>query len=150
MTNLQKFVLLSVREKKFEKNFCRICYLVWFQFLKERFCFLTISVENKGGSYWLILYIVPNFAKTCCFPVIIILDIKCSIFFSIRVFFHERSRITGLQGKGEGISLTPHYQFNQHYRHLDINREITAETSPLRIASSQTQTGNLWLPSTSH
>ena len=29
-------------------------------------------------------------------------------FFSIWVFFHEHSRITGLQGKGEGISLTPH------------------------------------------
>ena len=30
------------------------------------------------------------------------------IFFSIWVFFYEHSRITGLQGKGEGISLTPH------------------------------------------
>ena len=32
-------------------------------------------------------------------------------FFSIWVFFHEHSRITRLQGKGEGISLTPHYRF---------------------------------------
>ena len=28
--------------------------------------------------------------------------------FSIWVFFHEHSRITGVQGKGEGVSLTPH------------------------------------------
>ena len=28
-------------------------------------------------------------------------------FFSIWVFFHNHSRITGLQGKGEGISLAP-------------------------------------------
>ena len=29
---------------------------------------------------------------------------KLYFFFSLRVFFHEHSRITGLQGKGEGIS----------------------------------------------
>ena len=34
------------------------------------------------------------------------------IFFSIRFFFHEHSRIAGLQGKGEGISLTPHCYFH--------------------------------------
>ena len=38
-------------------------------------------------------------------------------FFSILVFFHEHSRMTGLQGKGEGISLTPHYHFHPLYRH---------------------------------
>ena len=40
------------------------------------------------------------------------------ILFSILVFFHEHSRITGLQGKGEGISLTPHYHFHPLHRHL--------------------------------
>ena len=35
-----------------------------------------------------------------------------SFFFSIWVFFHEYSRITGLQGKG--ISLTPHHQLNSN------------------------------------
>ena len=30
-------------------------------------------------------------------------------FFSIWVFFHERSRFTGQQGKGEGIYLTPNF-----------------------------------------
>ena len=34
------------------------------------------------------------------------------IFFSMRIFFHEHSRITGLQGKGKGISLTPHYHLH--------------------------------------
>ena len=108
------------------------------------------SIENKGGSYWLILYIFRNFAKIFSFSAIIIWDIKYSIFFSIRVFFHERSRITRFQGKGEGISLTPRYYFNPLYRHLNISREITAETLPLHIASSQTWTRNLWLPSASH
>ena len=43
-------------------------------------------------------------------------------FFSFWVFFHEHSRITGLQGKGEGISLTPHYHFHPFHRHLDISQ----------------------------
>ena len=71
------------------------------------------------------------------------------ILFSILVFFHEHSRITGLQGKGEGISLTPHYHFHPLHRHLDISRAITAESSPLHIASSRTRTGNLGFPSAS-
>ena len=33
-------------------------------------------------------------------------------FFSVWVFFHKHLRITGLPVKGEGISLTPHYQFH--------------------------------------
>ena len=67
---------------------------------------------------------------------------------SIWVFFHEHSRITGLQGTGEGISLSPHYHFHPLRRHLDISRASTAESSPLHIASSRTRTGNLWFPST--
>ena len=70
--------------------------------------------------------------------------------FSIWTFFHEHSRITGLQGKGEDISLTPHYHFHPFHRHLDISRAITAESSPLHIASSRTRTGNLWFSSASH
>ena len=46
------------------------------------------------------------------------------LFFSIWVFL----QITGLQGKGEGLSLSPHYHFYPLYRHLDISREITAES----------------------
>ena len=60
-------------------------------------------------------------------------------FFSIWVFFDGHSRITGLQGKGEGISLIPHYHFHPlHSRHLDISQAITAESSPLYIGSSRT------------
>ena len=69
--------------------------------------------------------------------------------FSIWLFFHEHSRITGLQGKGKGISLTPYYHFHPLHRHLDISRAITAESSPLHIGSSRTRTGNLWFPSAS-
>ena len=52
-----------------------------------------------------------------------------SCFFSIWIFFQDHSRITGLQGKQEGISLTPHYHFHLLHRHLDISRAITAESN---------------------
>ena len=64
-----------------------------------------------------------------------------STIFSIWVFFHEHSRITGLQEKGKSISLTLHFHFHPLHRHLDISRPITAESSLLHIASSQTRTG---------
>ena len=70
-------------------------------------------------------------------------------FFSMWVLFHEHSRITGLQGKREGISLTPHYHFHPLHRHLDISRAIAGESSPLHITSSWTQTRNLWFSSAS-
>ena len=39
---------------------------------------------------------------------------------------------------------------NSLTEHLDISRKITAESSPLHIASSRTRTRNLWFPSASH
>ena len=66
--------------------------------------------------------------------------------FSISVFFHEHPRFTGQQGKGEAISLTLLYHFHPLESHLDISRAITAESSPLHIASSLAQTGNVnWI-----
>ena len=76
-------------------------------------------------------------------------DFCANFFFSIWIFFQEHSRITGLQGKGEGISFTPHYHFQPPHRRLDISQAITAESSPLHIASSRARTGNLWSPSAS-
>ena len=81
--------------------------------------------------------------------ILIVLSFFYFLFFSIWVFFHEHSRFTGQQGKGEGIYLTPLYHFHPLHRHLDISRAITAESSPLHIAGSRTRTGNLWFPSAS-
>ena len=64
-------------------------------------------------------------------------------FLSVFFFFHEHSRFTGQQGKGEDIYLTPLYHFYPLHRHLDISRAVTAESSPLHIASSRTRTRNL-------
>ena len=68
-------------------------------------------------------------------------------FFPIWVFFHEHSRLAGQQGKWEAISLTPLYHFHPGDY---ISWAITEESSPLHIASSRTQNGNLWFPSASH
>ena len=40
---------------------------------------------------------------------------KRRFFFTIGVFFHDHSRITGLQGKGEGISITPHFHTSTRF-----------------------------------
>ena len=70
-------------------------------------------------------------------------------FFSIWVFFHGHFWITGLQGKGEGISITPYYHFHLLHRHWDISLAIAAESSPLHIASSRTRSRNFWFLSAS-
>ena len=69
--------------------------------------------------------------------------------FSIWILFHEHSRFTGQQEKGEAISLTSLYHFHPLHRHLDISRAITAGSSPLHLASSRIRTGKLWFPSAS-
>ena len=56
------------------------------------------------------------------------------LFFSMWVFFHVHSQITGMQGKEKGISFTPDYHFHPFHRHLDISwgdycRELTSAHS---------------------
>ena len=65
-------------------------------------------------------------------------------FFSIWFFSWNHSQITGLQEKEEGISITPYYHSHSLHRHLDINRAITTESSPLHIGSRGTRTRNLF------
>ena len=75
-----------------------------------------------------------SFRTYNCFNVLaIILGVATFCFFSDWVFFHNHLRFTGLQGKGEGISLMHHYNFHPPHRHLDISRAITAKSSPLHI-----------------
>ena len=57
------------------------------------------------------------------------------------LFFNEHSQFTGQQRKEEATSLTPLCHSHPLQRHLDIGHVITAESSLLHIASSQTQIG---------
>ena len=70
----------------------------------------------------------------CSFPNVFVMLlylrlIYFTLFFLSVFFFHEHLQITGLQGEGGGILVTPHYHFHPLHRNLDISRWITAESS---------------------
>ena len=99
-------------------------------------CYLILSFRKSKNlmSTFLIFLLKPLFLVTRQ-------DKNCNVTYNLYMW------ITGLQGKREGISLTPHYHFYPLHRYLDISRPITAESSPLHIASSLIRTENLWFPS---
>ena len=68
-----------------------------------------------------------------------LIDFVLTFFFSIWVFLLQPF-MNHRTGREQGGHLTHRYQFHSLDRHLDINRAITAESSPLLIGSSQTQT----------
>ena len=85
----------------------------------------------------LFLHVIKHnllFLFFCCF----------CCFFSIWLFFHEYSRFTGQQVKGEAISLCPFYHFYPLHRRLDISWVVTAESSLLHIGGSRNRKLNLW------
>ena len=95
----------------------------------------------------IVLSVTTDSISIASFATVLVLHFL--LFFSAWVFFHEHSRITRLQEKREGISLTPYYHFYPLHRHLDVSGAVTAGRSPLHIASRRTRTGNLWFPSAS-
>ena len=125
----RKFTLTYYIKKELAVNWVK--YLPWSIYLDNMKCWKMKKESSCGNPH---LRFVME---------------KKQFFFSMWVFFHEHSRFTGQHGKGEGIYLTPLYHFHPLPRHLDISQAITAESSPLHIASSRTRTGNLWLPSAS-
>ena len=108
---------------------------------------LTTMLPIKHN--WVKLTWFYSVAKANLKDTIKVSPVQFFFFFSVWVFFHGHSRITGIQGKGEGISLTPHHHFHLLHWHLDISLAITAKTSPLDIARSRTRNENLWFPSAS-
>ena len=123
---LLKFFLIT-------KRLIQLCYLQ----SRMYYCLYLLRLTNC----------FKNICKTCYFPK------RCGplyyVFLYICAFFHEHSRFTGQQGKGEATSLIPLYHFHPLHRHLNISRLITAESSPLHLASKRTLTGNIWYPSAS-
>ena len=85
--------------------------------------------------------------KLRCRPLTFNLN-KASLFFFfylhflLRIFTNHR---TAGEGKGEGK--TPHYHIHSLNRRLDNSRAITAESSPLHIASSRSRTKSFSFPS---
>ena len=103
----------------------------WFV-LKSMDCFLY----NRD---WKIQKVLHSNTPRVCFCMLF-----CFCFFSVWLFFHEYSRFTGQQVKGEAISLYPFYHFHPLHRHLDISWVIAAESSPLRITGNRNRTRKLW------
>ena len=100
--------------------------------------FLFISVKCYGLHNTFIdvtqLY-CPNYVTSLNFTInyYYLLSFFLNFFFGfvfcfIWVFFHEHSRLTVLQGKWQGISVTLLYHFHQLHRHSDFKWEITAES----------------------
>ena len=118
-----------------ELKAARMCYIILHYF----------NLHNLGSSFFFMKQEEETYTPESKF--FISSQITFLIFFPIWVFFHGHLRITGLQGKGEGMSLAPHYHFYPVHRHLDISWAITVDSSPLHIGSSRT--GNLWFPSAS-
>ena len=75
--------------------FFHVTLNIYFGFVVIRFPLLSFLEKRKQ----------ENFAS------------KFILFFSFWVFFYEHSRITGQKGKGEAISLTPLYLFQQLHGH---------------------------------
>ena len=69
------------------------------------------------------------------------IPVTLSIFFNLGFLSY--------QGKGEAISYNSSLQLappSPLHRHLGISRVITADSAPLHIANSRTQSRNLWFP----
>ena len=91
--------------------------------------------------------------------VIFVLDFLGKMLFNDQFFLNRFLFLFGFSfttihdsqhSRGSGaISLTPLYHFHPIHRHLDISREVTADSSRLHIANSRNRTGNLWFPNAS-
>ena len=138
LSNFSLFSLILILSKNKTHLFCNASFLYWISYWYR---FLWYSLILSFSSFDKFLY--------WSFDFFLLFLWDFFVFFSIWVFFHKLSRITVLQGKGEDISLTPHYHFHPLHRHLDVSRMIIAESSPPYIASSRTWTGDLWFPSAS-
>ena len=71
------------------------------------------------------------------------------VFFFFLIFYLSGFYLKYINDSKETVFLTPLYHFHPLHRRLDISQVITAESSPLHIASRCTRTGNLWFPSAS-
>ena len=120
--------------------------IFFFLFLStpKKYC-LWIQTSWETNHEILIINLVKNSFFKCKIKTPFFLFFFLVGFF----FFFKHSRFTGQQGKGESILLTPLYQFHSLHRRLDISRAVTAESSPLHIASSRTRNWNLWFSSAS-
>ena len=97
---------VAIKNWKPNKSACRLCKTCGKCWIYLNYSFV---LNNRRWVEFIPLLALPSWNVFTLFI----------YFFSIWVFFHVHSRITGPQGKGEGISLTPHYHFHPPHRHAD-------------------------------
>ena len=124
-------------------TFWKLIYLILSSNCDEGLTFTKPFSKMKlewicGNLTWFQIHLWTKYLRRTLVVVVVVL---CFFYLGL---IHEHSQITKLQGKGEGISLTPHYHVRPPDRQLEISWEITAESSPLHIASSWTRTENLF------
>ena len=104
------------------------CFFQAPRYVQDQLLYLLLKFKKVADRLDICVWLVRQDHVIISFAAVIVWTPRSgeSIFFSVRVFFHGHSRITGLQGKGESISLTPHCHFQPLHRHLDISWVITA------------------------
>ena len=130
------FFLQSVFSTKlfYIVNFCNTVYLIEQKIYYHYYdhCKHTKPYQRINYDFFKVVKHVIRFS------VYILRNFKIGLvffflFFSICVFFHEYSRFTGQQGKGEAISLSLLYHFYPFHRDLDIIGLHKKRSFPLRI-----------------
>ena len=127
------------RNSKISFNFgsiCKICYFLSIIVLRSGRFLLYVTASGKYSILDVLILFSNSFLGIVIAQLICIVVSAFFFVFFIWVFLHDHLRITELQGKGEGISLTRHYHFHPLHRHLDIIRAITAGSSLLHTGST--------------
>ena len=83
--------------------------------------YITIKFYYYCHIFLFFFYVAENCLLSNCF---VSNEFTYMNFFSIWIFFHEYSRFTVQQGKGEAIALTPLNHFHPLHRHLHISLHI--------------------------
>ena len=117
--------------------------------------FLTLNQEKKRKIGKILSGLISSMADLCLLEKAFVtsftwLTASSSFFFLSGFSFTNNHDSQESRGRGRLISVIPFYHFHPLHRHLDISQAITADSSPLHIVSSRSQTGNLWFPYASY
>ena len=128
------YFALIFRESKFSTSITKYIGTVWtFSFCWHYLQYRLVHTATYSCTSHNVLNLHLNWtAVPAKLLVINQFKIKNYFFFSSWFFFHEHSRIIGLQGKGEDIYLTPQYHFHPLHGDVDISpicRELTSAHS---------------------
>ena len=149
--NLQKLTFtvfykkVAVKSSQ-EKMQCRVSFLkLAIELQKRRYLFNWFKIDSKNTAVCnmhlgLVYLIIVHWAGTGGGE---------GVIFFLSGFSFAYIQIHRTAGEGGGYLVNSSLPLPPAYRHVDINRAITTESSSLHIARSRTRTRNLWFPSAS-